>query len=420
MDATRYWLPKGLGVLSFLWFAVISAPGFYWLDSAELSASGLALGSPHPSGFPLYMLLIKLASFVPVGELAFRVNLLSAVCASLAVGGVARLILVLGSHDEATIAGAVAGAGVLCFSVLFVRHATIAQVHAPTAALVVLTLLLFERVAAGGSASSGLSLAWVAGLGFALHPHYRLLLGLPIMALLAVRSFRGARWPLVAPAFAVFSALAMHLYLPIRSATGRLTSLDWGHPNTLGRTWSHASSSNLDTPVGTLESHDVPALVGQILDHMGVLAVLAGLVGLLVLLNERHTRWPGVALIWVVFLDLIYSSGLHPVGIADLQNGIPLVLALSVSAGVAVATLAKTAGRAAPILGGAVALIMLLPPILFALVALPPGGDLPREAGETALRSTPSGAILSDKPSLSSVIYLQFVEGTRPDVVQSW
>ncbi len=426
MEAVRYWLPRALGLLSFLWFALMAAPTFYWLDSAELSAGALGLGSPHPSGFPLYMMMAKAASLVPIGELAFRVNLLSAFCGAVAVGGVARLVLVLGREDWATVAGAVGAGGIVCFSYLFARQATVAEVYAPTAALIVLTLLLFERVASGGNARVGLSLAWVSGLGFAVHPEYRMLMGLPIVALLGLRVYRGARWPLLAPAMAIFGALGSYLYLPVRSATGRIATLDWGHPDTLARAWAHGTGAEVrkvfdDQMMSTtreLVSHDVSTFVGQILDYLGVLAVLAGLVGVVILLIERRTRWPGVAIATVLVLDFLYASWINPMGLIDLQNGVPTVLGVSICAGVAVAGLARSAGSAAPYLGSVVALLMTVPLAWSSFSVLSLVGDLPRDFTESPLLTAPVGAlVLSQGDSLSAgTAFVQIVEGARPDV----
>ena len=91
-----------------------------------------------------------------------------------------------------------------------------------------------QEAQAGGTVRAGLSLSWVAGLGLALHPSYRLLMGLPILALFALRLYRGARWPLLAPAMTTLSTIGMYLYLPIRSASGNIAALDWGHASTLG------------------------------------------------------------------------------------------------------------------------------------------------------------------------------------------
>lgn len=55
-------------------------------DQGEFQFMPAVLGIPHPSGFPLYILLGHLWSALPIGTLAYRMNLLSAFLGALAVG----------------------------------------------------------------------------------------------------------------------------------------------------------------------------------------------------------------------------------------------------------------------------------------------------------------------------------------------
>ena len=54
-------------------------------DSLEFQLVPVLLAIPHPTGYPLYALLGRLATLVPFGDAAYRVNLLSAVAAAVAV-----------------------------------------------------------------------------------------------------------------------------------------------------------------------------------------------------------------------------------------------------------------------------------------------------------------------------------------------
>src|SRR5688500_14301591 len=92
-------VPIGLGVATFAGYALALAPGPYWLDSQELAAAGVRLGVPHPTGFPLWCVLVRAMAFLPVGELAFRVHLVSAACAAVAVAFVARLAIDAAGED---------------------------------------------------------------------------------------------------------------------------------------------------------------------------------------------------------------------------------------------------------------------------------------------------------------------------------
>ena len=65
-------------------YSLTAAPAPTWLDSGEFIATGFVLGSAHPPGHPLFVTLIKLLSLLPLGPLAFRGALASAIPAALA------------------------------------------------------------------------------------------------------------------------------------------------------------------------------------------------------------------------------------------------------------------------------------------------------------------------------------------------
>ena len=72
-------LPATAGALGLAIYVAILAPTVVDLDSPELSAAALTLGVPHPTGYPLFMLLGHAWTQVfAVGDPAWRVNLLSA------------------------------------------------------------------------------------------------------------------------------------------------------------------------------------------------------------------------------------------------------------------------------------------------------------------------------------------------------
>src|SRR5262249_27202437 len=72
-----------------------AAAGLYWRscprdivlgDTPEFITAALTLGVPHPSGYPLVVMLVHLFSWLLLGPLPFRVNLLSVVCGAATVG----------------------------------------------------------------------------------------------------------------------------------------------------------------------------------------------------------------------------------------------------------------------------------------------------------------------------------------------
>jgi hypothetical protein len=106
------------------------APSLLHGDSAEFQTIAYTLGIGHPTGYPVYILIAKLFTFLPIGDIAYRVNLLSAVFAALTVSLVYLILRKLGALQ---IPAALSGF-MLAFTDLFWKHASIAEVYAISAA----------------------------------------------------------------------------------------------------------------------------------------------------------------------------------------------------------------------------------------------------------------------------------------------
>lgn len=85
---SRLPLLVGLGVslVSLLVYILTLSPTVNFLDSGELITVGVRAGIAHPSGYPLYTLLIILGGALPFSDPAVGVNLISALAGALAVG----------------------------------------------------------------------------------------------------------------------------------------------------------------------------------------------------------------------------------------------------------------------------------------------------------------------------------------------
>src|SRR5262249_53248746 len=83
--ALRDWICAALaGGVPLLVYLRTMAPTIYALDSAELTTGAYALGIVHAPGSPTYMLLGHLFAQLPIGDVGYRLNLLSAMAAALA------------------------------------------------------------------------------------------------------------------------------------------------------------------------------------------------------------------------------------------------------------------------------------------------------------------------------------------------
>jgi hypothetical protein len=70
------------GVLVLVLYLLTLAPTTSMWDTSEYITAAYTLGIPHPPGNPLFVLLGRVATFLPVGSVAMRVNMLAAFCSA--------------------------------------------------------------------------------------------------------------------------------------------------------------------------------------------------------------------------------------------------------------------------------------------------------------------------------------------------
>jgi tetratricopeptide (TPR) repeat protein len=264
------------------------APTVTLTDSGELIVVAHGLGIAHPPGVPLWIVLAHLASLVPFGTIAQRINFSSAFFAALTCGMltlvVAELIITpscvaaskrrrggtqqLKKTGESSIARPMVavpavGAGLLMtFSRTLWSYATITEVYALNTLLILVIFFLMlrwrRRILADatlvGTASntsrvitpitSHDALLYAAALTFGLAlgvHHVTVALTLPAIAIIVFRT-QGVRFFVSSRLFyaALISTgalVAVYAYLPI--AASRSPSINWGNPHSLQEIWWH-------------------------------------------------------------------------------------------------------------------------------------------------------------------------------------
>jgi hypothetical protein len=120
------------------------APSLLWGDSAEFQTLSYTLGMTHPSGYMTHILIGKLFTLIPIGNIAWRVNLMSAFFGALAVAQVYLIVRVLGGRCAA----ALAASALLALMDGFWWRAVIAESYASAASMIAsiwLLVLLWDR-----------------------------------------------------------------------------------------------------------------------------------------------------------------------------------------------------------------------------------------------------------------------------------
>jgi len=133
--------------LTFTIYLLTLAPTVTFWDCGELIACSYILGIPHPPGSPLYVLIGRIFTLLPIGDqIAFRTNLASALFSALtAVLGFLIVLTLSRRLKTSTLfsyVAALSGAFFLAFSNTFWSNAIESEVYASSMFLMLLLLYL--------------------------------------------------------------------------------------------------------------------------------------------------------------------------------------------------------------------------------------------------------------------------------------
>ena len=419
-------LIAGLGALGL--YATTVARTITWKhgggDGPELSAAAAVLGIAHPTGYPLYLMLGHLFTLIPVGEVAFRVGLLSATAGAVGVALATYLAVTLSNGQSATgtgymarlppLLGGLAGGAVLATSPLYWSQATIPEVYTLHAAIVLGALTMLVAWKPG---RDRLLVATALLFGVGMGDHVTLaLLALPAGVFVLVRDPEVLRRRTLAFVMLAFLAgLSVYAYLPLRAAAD--PPLNWGNPSDASRFLAHVTARSYQ---GYLGGRSIPGVIGRasamaqlLIAQLTWPGLVLALLGLGELARERKslTRLLLAYIVITSVFTLFYNA----------ENPetyfIPAVLVLAVSLGVAVARLASA--RLERWLA------------LAALVAIPawqiwinlPAMDLSHDhtaadwARQTLESAPADGVVVTQIDDKTFALwYMQAVEHLRPDV----
>lgn len=233
--------PAGVaGGVALVVYVLTLAPTVTSEDSGELIAAAHGLGVPHPPGFVLWVLAVHgLITLSPM-PVAWTANFSSALFAALTVAGVVVLARRLGASALAAVSGGLA----LAFGHTFWSQAVIAEVYALNTALFVWALVALVGWAEAPHTTNDRGLraaALLCGLGLTNHHPLTLLMG-PAFAGYAL-SVTG--WGLLRPRrlgpVLLCLILPSLLYLYLLWASARQPAVDWGETRDLHSLWAHVS-----------------------------------------------------------------------------------------------------------------------------------------------------------------------------------
>ncbi len=333
---SRYWLDLLiaflLAALSLVVYNATLTPSLSYKspDGNELATVPYILGLAHSTGYPLYTWLGKLFTYLPIGDVAHRMNLMSAVLGAAGVGLLYLiLLLLLGRGWRARLTSAFA-ALLFALSRTFWSQTGIAEVYTSNlfmVALTVLLLLLWAREeqrnrmnrAAGEPWWRGFIPSWrsavllflsALSLSLSLGTHMSSLGFAPAIALfILLISWRAALSPITwAAGLGGFGLGALQfLWLPYKANTLNDRLMLGNAPKTLRGVYNYTLGAfpQLKFAFGWAEVPDrIVIYLALLVQQFGVAGTLLGFWGMWVALFRKPKRFfllIGMYLVHVVF-----------------------------------------------------------------------------------------------------------------------
>lgn len=411
-------------------YTLTLAPTIYNLDSAELTTAAATGGLTRATGYPVYLMLGWLWTQLPVGDVGYRMNLLSAVSGATTVLLADRVLRRLGVGPWA----AFGALGLLATASFFWALSLIAEVYTLHTALMAGIILLLLRWRERPIPRRLGLLALVGGVSMGHHLATALLVPACLAFVIGTAPRRALAPRSIGAAVAGgLLGLSVYLYLPLRSlgqptfnyvgmydAAGVFSPVNLLQPQQLwwlitGRSFAEQMLGY--SPAGWLR--EAGAYGAQLFRSFFAVGVGPGLLGVAVLL--RRDRWLGLALALMFLANACFYIGYRVVDKNTMY--LPTYLVWALWAGVGYQQLLTWVSRD----NGGQAELRLLRGVLTVAVVAALGWNWhlvsrandwsARERGEAVLEVVaPGGLVLGYWETVPLVEYLQLVEGRRPDI----
>jgi len=325
-------------------------------DGPELEAAGRTLGIPHPTGYPLLMLLVRVVGLaLPPPWSALNLVTLAAAVVAVAMAGASGRGLAerLWPGERATTLAGISAGVALATALSFWKQSVIGEVYTLHLAILLTALALITP--RGPHPRRALLTCYVLGLGLA--HHLQILPAIAVLGVWLAIDGRLSRATLAEPrrvaiGLALF-LLPTSLYLVHRVRSAQHPVLDWGDPETWPRLWWSMSGAAYR---GHLLGGGLGATLGRWLDaflkgpgeQLGPAGTLLAVLGL----GVAFRRSPRVGAL-LSLLMLLASGVAAAYDIPDpAAYYLPAVAALALSAGIGAAWLVRGAREVASHIGG--------------------------------------------------------------------
>lgn len=281
----------------------------YGSDGGDYLTSVLTGGVPHPTGYPLYLLLSSAFHILPISTPVWQQVQVSVFASSACVACLCYLLLRLAgpSTNRFRVWFAVLCSLLLAFSQLFWSQSVIIEVYTLHSLLIILALIWIARYFKQTDTNNYVEIcifSWVCGLGLANHTTFVLIYPVIFYAhFWWLARCKVKRWIFLS-ATGWISGAIIYILLPLRAAQN--PPIAWGDPTNLqGYLWlvtggDYGQILFAITPMEFINR--LFASLALITQQFGYLGVILGLIGLFQHNQDNHLRWS------TLYISLVYLT----------------------------------------------------------------------------------------------------------------
>ncbi|MDD5361492.1 MAG: DUF2723 domain-containing protein [Ignavibacteria bacterium] len=252
-------------VIPLILYIFTLAPGLYFIDTGELATACIKLGIAHPTGYPLFTLIGRLFTLMPIGEDIYELNLMCAIMSAVSTFVffhlmhfvITELNLNSGNNDDKLFKKsdgnealiniiALSGSLVLAFSNTFWNTANSLEVYSLHVLFVITVIFVFLKACKGYVESKGkddlrywILFAFILGLSFSNHLTTIFLSVGFLYLYFAINGFKKSAYiRIAAMAIPFIGALTVYIYFFLR---GNNPVVSWDYPVNLSNFYRHVS-----------------------------------------------------------------------------------------------------------------------------------------------------------------------------------
>ena len=405
-------------------------PTVYVEGSGELIGAVHALGTPHPTGYPLFVLAGRLFSaLLPFFDsVAYRINVATAFTAALAVAALSAFLRDRGCRPWISLAGGL----LFAFSGTFWSNAVVAEVYGASMLGAVAMIWLGLRAAEVPDPRNLMLAGYAAGMALTTHLSQSLILP-GLLSAWAWHWYRGRpnRPPAAKAAeltgraakvaAAAILGYSLVLYLPLRSSLG--PGFHWGPLDTPTLFWDHITGAEYRFAFFSMPATGILLNAGRWLEHLfsayTPALCLVAVWGLWVSARrDGTTAWVvGTTVLINLAVALNYHRDPNGIGVFFLLSFLGAAVFIAYGLEDLCLRLGRVFGRGGIPAAAAVAAVAVVMAMNYR-EADRKGIDIAHRYGMDILAGLPQNAILITEGDDASFIvdYLSRVEGARPDV----